>query len=404
MTMKKHIYSFIIVAGGSGTRLGGVPKQFRKLGNIPVWLWSCRTALKLLGDTLCDIVLVLPQAYLNSCIDECKRLGLNIKCVAGGSERALSVKAGLLAANGDYALIHDAARPFLTTDLILRLLDAADKYENVIPLLPSSDALKQIENNIIQIVDRSKIYRTQTPQLVNKNMLLELLDKNPTIKDEAEAILAAGNSVGYVVGDEINFKITDEFDWQVANKLVENCESRITRVGYGYDIHRLVKGRKLILAGLEIPFDLGLLGHSDADLVTHAICDALLGAAGLPDIGTLFPASDPIYKDINSIELLKICIKRILRDGWSIEWIDSVLTTQVPRLGSLIPQMVDNINYIILAELQKNVAATLDSTKFFNLKVKSGEEAGSVGRCECMICHAVATLYRLNEDKVISKI
>ncbi len=390
----KKTYSFIIVAGGSGTRLGGIPKQFRKLGNIPVWLWSCKTALKLLGDTLLDVVLVLPQAYLDSCIEDCKKLNLNIKCVAGGTERALSVKAGLLAAMGEYALIHDAARPFITTDLILRLINANINHETVIPLLPSSDALKHIENEKLTIIDRSKIYRTQTPQLVNKNMLLELLDKDLTIRDEAEAMLANGYSVGYVIGDEMNFKITDEFDWQVAEKLTENHMTKISRVGYGYDIHRLIKGRKLVLAGLEIPFDMGLLGHSDADLVTHAVCDALLGAAGLPDIGTLFPASDSLYKDINSIELLRNCIQRVLNDGWSIEWIDSVLTTQVPRLGNLIQKMIDNINNVIIDELsiKSNVS---QSAKFFNLKVKSGEEAGSVGRGECMICHTVATLTKL---------
>lgn len=390
----KKTYSFIIVAGGSGTRLGGIPKQFRKLGNIPVWLWSCKTALKLLGDTLLDVVLVLPQAYLDSCIEDCKKLNLNIKCVAGGTERALSVKAGLLAAKGEYALIHDAARPFITTDLILRLINANINHETVIPLLPSSDALKHIENEKLTIIDRSKIYRTQTPQLVNKNMLLELLDKDPTIRDEAEAMLANGYSVGYVIGDEMNFKITDEFDWLVAEKLTENHITKISRVGYGYDIHRLVKGKKLVLAGLEIPFDMGLLGHSDADLVTHAVCDALLGAAGLPDIGTLFPASDSLYKDINSIKLLRNCIQRVLNDGWSIEWIDSVLTTQVPRLGNLIQKMIDNINNVIIDELsiKSNVS---HSAKFFNLKVKSGEEAGSVGRGECMICHTVATLTKL---------
>ena len=389
--MKKNTYSFVIVAGGSGTRLGGIPKQFRLLGNIPVWLWTCKTALKLLGGTLCDIVLVLPPAYLESCEKECKRLRLKIKCVAGGSERALSVKSGLLAAIGDYALIHDAARPFLTSDLILRLINAHGKYDAIVPILPSSDALKIIENDTVTIIDRSKVYRTQTPQLVNKNLLLELLDNNPNIKDEAEAIVASGKLVGYVYGDEMNFKITDDFDWKVAEKLAENSQNKITRVGYGYDIHRLVKGRKLVLAGMDIPFDMGLLGHSDADLITHAVCDALLGAAGLPDIGQLFPASDQQYKDINSIELLKDCINRVTNEGWSIEWIDSVLTTQVPRLGNLIPLMIDNINNIILSELHRNYEPEYPAN-FFNLKVKSGEEAGSVGRCECMICHAVATL------------
>ena len=389
--MTKETYSFIIVAGGSGTRLGGTPKQFRLLGGIPVWLWSCKVAFKLLGNTLNDIVLVLPKDYLHSCQTECKRHNLPIKCVAGGAERALSVKAGLLAAEGNYALIHDAARPFLTTELVKKIINAKDKYKAVIPLLPSSDALKQIENNQVSIVDRGKIFKTQTPQLVDKNLLLDLLDKNIKIKDEAEAILASGNPVGYVIGDEKNFKITNEFDWQIANLMAEN--KMTTRTGYGYDIHRLVEGRKLILAGLEIPFEKGLLGHSDADLITHAVSDALLGAAGLPDIGTLFPASDPAYKDMNSIEILKNVIQRVTNEGWSIEWIDSVLTTQVPRLGNMIPQMIDNINNIIQSELQTTSPLCLPR-KFFNLKVKSGEEAGSVGRGECMICHAVATLIK----------
>jgi 2-C-methyl-D-erythritol 4-phosphate cytidylyltransferase/2-C-methyl-D-erythritol 2,4-cyclodiphosphate synthase len=248
------------------------------------------------------------------------------------------------------------------------------------------DSLKGVEGDVISVIPREGVFRTQTPQAFKRKPLLEVLRASVAATDEASVWLAASKELASVPGDEKNFKITTDFDWITARSLVD--ATREIRTGYGYDVHELVPGRKLVLGGLEIASPLGLLGHSDADVLCHAISDALLGAAGRGDIGTLFPASDERYRDIDSTLILERALKIISADRWTPVWVDAVLVAQVPRLGSIMPKVLGNLGrrFTVYKLMNK-----------MNIKVKSGECVGGAGRGECMACHAVATIERFEE-------
>ena len=384
--INRATWSFLIVGGGSGSRIGGCPKQFRFLGDIPVWKWSVLLAERL--SSYCpvtEIVLVVPDSYCSD-INKDLKSTLPIKCTSGGTTRAESVMKGLKICSGSHVLVHDAARPFVTENLCVDLIRLSSCGQGVIPVTGSVDSLKQIENNTVSSLDRSKIYRAQTPQAYERAALIQALVKfGEGATDDAAAWLLAGNKLSYVVGSEENFKITTQGDWERA--VFTAGGRRTQRTGHGYDIHKLVKGRRLILAGIEIiGAEHGLLGHSDADLVTHAVMDAMLGAAGEPDIGTLFPASDVKWKDADSIDLLKTVVAMLHERGWRFDWIDITLIAQKPRLGHMVNDFKNNLmRYLCCDGADDNV----------NIKIKSGEECGSVGRAECMVCHAVATLSRI---------
>ncbi|MDO4952579.1 MAG: 2-C-methyl-D-erythritol 2,4-cyclodiphosphate synthase [Synergistaceae bacterium] len=382
--MKNAEWSFIIAAGGHGSRLGGEAKQFRLLGGIPVWQWSFAVAEELLDSgKISEIVVVLSSEMSRLAAELSAKNG--IKTALAGAERSQSVLNGLKVCSGKYVLIHDAARPFLTKELCAKLMEETEKTGAAIPLLPVVDSIKFIDGEKIAPADRTKYFRTQTPQAFEREKLLRLLETGKSAADEASVWIEAGYPVARVEGEEGNFKITAPHDWLTAANLV--AENKETRTGHGFDVHPLVKGRRLVLAGVKIADSpVGLDGHSDADVVTHTVMDALLGAAGLPDIGTLFPASNDDYKDADSTKLLDEVVKLIRENGWKIDWVDATLNAQIPKLGGIINELIANLNRCL----------SKDGVRRFNLKVKSGEKCGSVGRCECMKCHAVATLSRIN--------
>jgi 2-C-methyl-D-erythritol 4-phosphate cytidylyltransferase/2-C-methyl-D-erythritol 2,4-cyclodiphosphate synthase len=282
-------------------------------------------------------------------------------------------------------MIHDAARPFLSSAICNALIKETTVSRGAVPLLDSVDSLKELCDGKISALPREKIFRTQTPQAFNREALLDVLEKNGDgATDEATLWLDSSRELAVVPGDEKNFKITTDFDWQVALSLVNAAKEQ--RVGLGYDVHELVPGRRLVLGGVEIDSTLGLLGHSDADIVCHAMADALLGAAGEGDIGTLFPASDAAYRDADSTNLLEEVLALLGGKGWRVVWCDVTLVAQVPRLGVFVPKIIDHLSWRFKA---------FDLEGKLNLKVKSGEYVGSAGRGECMTCHAVATIERL---------
>ena len=378
-------WTFIIVAGGSGSRIGGTPKQFRTLRGIPVWMWSVKTAEELfINKTISELVIVLPKDHIE---DVSSRLNTLVpsKVIEGGRTRAESVINGLKKSCGSHVLIHDGARPFITASLCTKLIESAGAESGSIPVLPSVDSLKYISENTIKIADRTKYFRTQTTQAFPKIQLAEVLEEyGLQATDEATAWLNKGLELKTVEGEENNFKITTAYDWERAVTMAK--PEKEYRTGHGYDIHQLVPGRKLILAGTRIENSpLGLLGHSDADIVIHTVMDAILGAAGEPDIGTLFPASDQKWKDADSTELLASVLKTVRAKGWRIEWVDVSLTAQTPRLGHMTEIFKKNMSSYLREECGEDN---------FNIKIKSGENCGTVGRSECMICHGVATLTR----------
>lgn len=245
--------------------------------------------------------------------------------------------------------------------------------------MPQADALKcRVGLGLWKAVDRRDLYITQTPQIFPRRELLELLQASPTLdyKDEAELWLQAQKPLEAVEGARENFKITDQGDWKMAQLL---AGPRSLRNGIGYDVHPLVPHRRLVLGGVAIPSPLGLAGHSDADLVSHAAADALLGAAGLPDIGLLYPASDETYRDVRSLELLKDAYRRVKALGWTLHWLDMVVTAQIPRLAPW------------KDAIQQSLESVLGQGRL-NLKFKSGEAVAPIGTAEAIQVWCTATL------------
>ncbi|MBQ6776400.1 MAG: 2-C-methyl-D-erythritol 4-phosphate cytidylyltransferase [Synergistaceae bacterium] len=361
-------FSFIIVAGGKGSRMGEM-KQFLPLGDRLVWQWSADCAEALASE----VILVVPSGYETPPGGAGGRS--SFKVVHGGSQRAESVLNGLKAASSDFVMIHDAARPFVERDMLLELMKATDEDTGAIPVLPVADALKKIDaDGNISIVNRDGLFATQTPQSFPREKLIAALEGHLDAKDEAEAWLNAGHKLKTVEGRRLNFKITWQDDMLMARSLVN---SKLTRTGLGYDVHQLVPERKLILGGVNIKGSpLGLLGHSDADLLTHAVMDAILGAAGLADIGNIFPASDESFKDADSVELLREVLRRVEAEGWRVDFVDAVVEAQVPRLNGY----------------REEIKASLERFFPVNIKFKSAESLNDAGRGLSMTCWAVATL------------
>lgn len=376
-------WAFILVAAGSGSRMGGIPKQFRLLGTYPLWYWSARVAERLYeAGKIDELILVFPQGFEprpDMPTPHCPHA-----FVQGGETRSQSVINGLRSTKSRYVMIHDAARPFLAPLICEALIEATSDDAGALPLAPSVDSLKEIGPAGIRALPREKIHRTQTPQAFPREALLDVLATFPDgATDEGTLWLEAGKRLESVTGSDLNFKITTSFDWMMANSVLN--ATRVTRTGIGYDVHELAPGRKLILGGVEVASPLGLLGHSDADVISHAVADALLGAVGEPDIGTLFPASDEKYRGVDSTLLLNDVLRRLRENGWDVVWIDVVLVAQVPRLSAKSSDISENLNALMRVY---NLCDRL------NLKVKSGEHVGGAGRAECMVCHAAATVER----------
>jgi 2-C-methyl-D-erythritol 4-phosphate cytidylyltransferase/2-C-methyl-D-erythritol 2,4-cyclodiphosphate synthase len=375
-------WSFILAAAGSGNRIGGIPKQFRKLGPEPMWKWSAGTAEKLFRRGLIDeLIVIFPRGH--EAVRKESFLSIPTKYISGGDTRTDSVKNGISSAISDFVMIHDAARPFLPAEVCEALIETASEEIGVIPVLASVDSLKMLDGDV-KIIPREKIFRTQTPQAFKRTTLLDVLDRGAgDAGDEAELWLASGRKIACVPGSEKNFKITSEFDWVTARSLVEL--GKTVRIGMGYDVHELVPGRKLILGGIEFQSELGLLGHSDADIICHAVADALLGASQEGDIGTLFPASDGRYKNADSMSLLERVLSLLAGKNWNVGNIDVTVVAQIPKMGDKISEITDSL---------KKLFGKIFPYAEPSVKVKSGEHVGSVGHAECMECFAVAAVER----------
>lgn len=375
-------WSFILVAAGRGSRLGGKGKQIELLGGRPVWEWSVRAVSLLEDQGLSEIIVVIPANLAGEFKEPDLLPGIKFRFACGGKTRRDSVLSGLRAASNEWSLIHDAARPFVSADLCLRVMKSALADGAAIPLLPVSDAIKMMKDDMtITTRDRSNLFLTQTPQAFPTDELAEVLfSAGESVADEAEAWINAGRKTAHVKGEIMNFKITFPEDLCKARLIAAGASE--TRTGIGYDIHPLRPGRPLVIGGVRIPFPLGLDGHSDGDLLCHAVSDALLGAAGFPDIGTIFPSSDHRYKDAFSLDLLESVVKRIRESGFRIRSVDVVLNAQAPKLAPWIGK--------IEATLKQTLFGDLEGT--LTVKVKSGEKTGEAGCGEAMVCWAVATL------------
>ncbi len=381
----------IIPAGGIGSRIGHPqPKQFLPLAGLPILVRTCRACLEL--DVIRWLVVAAPIDHYQATIDllhqhlsprEAERLLFT----PGGVTRQDSVLAGLrrLPADISLVLVHDAARPLVDSATIRRCLEGAAQYGAVIAAIPVQDTLKQASPTglIEKTVDRTSIWQAQTPQAA-KRELLELAfvaagRQQFVGTDEASLLEAAGIPVRMVEGSVRNLKITRSADLQVAAALLQ--EESPMKIGHGFDAHRLVEGRKLILGGVTIPYALGLDGHSDADVVAHALIDAMLGALGAGDIGRHFPDTDPQYRGIDSLLLLAQVQQLAEAQHFLLGNADITIVCQRPRLAPY------------LDEMQANLARCCRvSPSAINIKATTTEKMGYTGRGEGIAAHAVVLL------------
>jgi 2-C-methyl-D-erythritol 4-phosphate cytidylyltransferase/2-C-methyl-D-erythritol 2,4-cyclodiphosphate synthase len=378
----------VIAAGGRGLRFGAAqPKQFLSLGG--------RSILERVVDVFrnCDIVddlvVALPHEMAGDPPASLLARGKPLEIVAGGERRQDSVAHAFarVSHRADIVVIHDAARPFVTDDTIRRTVAAAAETGAAIAAMAARDTVKRAgaDRIVSATLPRDEIYLAQTPQAFRTSVLREALALGVDATDEAMLAERAGHTVQIVEGDPRNMKITTPEDLATAERLLGLTAPVVPamRIGNGYDLHRLVDGRPLVLGGVTIPFEKGLLGHSDADVICHAVTDAILGAAGAGDIGRHFPDHDPAWKGANSLDLLQRAMTVVKSTGLRIVNVDVIVIAQKPKL----------VPYI--DAIRANLAAVLEcEASQVSVKGKTNEGVDSMGAGESMAVHAVALLVR----------
>ncbi len=378
----------IIAAGGRGVRHGGArPKQFLSLGGRPILQRSVEAVLSC--DRIADIVVALPPAEGASVPDYLRNRTKPLEIVEGGDRRQDSVANAFARVSGaaDVVVIHDAARPLVSSDLIGRTVDAAAQYGAAIAALPSTDTVKRsnADRFIVETIPRNEIFLAQTPQAFRVDVLrdaLALAGASTDATDEAMLAERAGHRVHLVDGDPRNLKITTSDDLATAERLVSGGGGVATlRIGNGYDLHRLVAGRPLVLGGVTIPFERGLDGHSAAEVICHAVTDAILGAAAAGDIGRHFPDTDGAWKDADSLMLLSRAATVVANAGFTIGNVDVVVIAQRPKLVPYIDQMRENL-----------ARAMNIRVGHVSIKGKTNEGVDSMGAGDSIAAHAVALL------------
>lgn len=382
-------YTVMMVAAAGGSTRMGQPKQHIMLGDHPVLIHTLLTLQKVAEV---DEILLIARAedipHFTALAADAGVTKLHT-AVAGGATRQQSVAAGLAALPTCATLVgvHDGARPLVRPEDVTAVIAAAADSGAATLAVPVKDTLKRTDHDgyVTDTPDRAHLWRVQTPQVFDRAALCAAMDAAQTegkdYTDDCQLMEAAGHRVKLVNGLDTNLKLTTPEDIRLAKALMGHKEDTAMRIGHGYDVHRLVEDRPLILGGVTIPYEKGLLGHSDADVLTHAVMDALLGAATLGDIGKLFPDNDPAYAGADSVALLGRVVARLTEEGHRIGNIDATILCQRPKLAPHIPQMRQ-----ILAEA---CGIPMDCV---SVKATTEEGLGFTGSGEGIAAHCVCIL------------
>ncbi len=367
----------IIAAAGRGKRLGSsLPKQFLKVRGRTILEMSVEAFEQ---NKYVDEIFVAANAdYCELTEKLCRGFSKLKKIVAGGAERQDSVRAALDCLRGEngIVLVHDAARPFVSEAVINAVIEGTADFGAAIPTVPAKDTIRQVDGTGSRTLQRETLACVQTPQGFRISLLKHAFEKAQAEgflgTDDASLVERMGINISMVQGEDANRKITTR----------EDLETEM-RIGTGYDVHRLVEGRPLVLCGEQIPYEKGLLGHSDADVALHALMDAMLGAAGLGDIGKHFPDTDERYRGISSMKLLQKTAELLREAGYFLGNADITIIAQRPKIAGYIPKMRANIAEIMNCDENK-----------INIKGTTTEKLGFVGREEGIASEAVCILYR----------
>ena len=392
----------IFPAAGASRRMQiSTNKNFLELGGEPILLRTLKTFSK---SARVNFLIVAVAEEDVSAVEKILDAAEDLKpykIVVGGSERQYSIANGLkfVPDDAEIILVHDAARPLINLRTIEEVIDAAKNFGGAIAAVPEKNTIKVVdaENFVKSTPPRSELVEVQTPQGFRKEILLRAYEQakvdNFLGTDDASLVERLGEKIKIVRSDYKNIKITTPEDLKIAEAILidngqfkmDNSITNYNRSGFGYDVHRLVEGRKLILGGVEIPHTLGLFGHSDADVLIHAIIDAMLGAAALGDIGQHFPDNDAQFKNIDSTILLKKVCRLIAAEGYAIQNIDSTIVAQKPKLAPYISEIRQRLAEILQIDLN-----------LISVKAKTEEGLGFTGAEQGISSYAVVTLRREN--------
>lgn len=366
----------ILACGGRSTRMGGENKLLMNISSKPCIYRSCEPFCQF--DEIKRIIIAAPDDLVEAYKTALEGISKPTLFVHSGETRQQSVANAVKAATEDIIMIHDGARPLISHEEIRASLDDAFNYGSSIVSTPMIETIRFMDSENSYSPDRSKYYLIKTPQSFSRKLYLYALENSAgDYTDDAQLLDSVGITPHLTMGSRNNLKITVMEDLKMAEGLLGTN----IRIGHGYDVHKLVPDRKLILGGVEIPYERGLLGHSDADVLTHALMDSLLGAAALGDIGKLFPDTDDRYKGADSIRLLKeVC--RILREnGFSIVNTDITVIAQKPKLSPYI---------LTMRETLANAMGTDISS--VSVKATTEEGLGFTGSGEGIAAHAVSLI------------
>ena len=384
----------VIVAAGRGTRMGMERnKVLYPLCGEPVIV---RTARAFTESGLFDggVVIVASACDMEDMRAMLGQGGVSVRAiVAGGRDRQESVWRGIQACGpaADIIAIHDGARPLVTREVIEATVESARRFGSGVAAVPLKDTVKRVDESglVVETPRREMLRAVQTPQTFDAKLIraahARYADGRERATDDATLMEWTGHAVHLTPGDPENIKLTTPEDMLLAGQVILRREGRkeapAMRIGHGYDVHRLVEGRKLILCGVEVPYERGLLGHSDADVALHALMDALLGAAALGDIGRHFPDTDPAYAGADSGKLLDHVVGLLREKGYGVVNADVTIICQRPKLKDYIEQMRANV--------AAHLCVDIDCV---NVKATTTEKLGFEGEGLGISSHAVACI------------